>query len=129
MFAEIIAITLQRFPENIIEKFQFTLVQFRGIETGNWSRKKIKAFQLPGEVRDHHPGESKDETDHGDSDEEHPPDPENQEVLLVEDVVVEDAKVVAPVNSSSSGTNVDVAWDLIIGYEIIIKLALKNYYY
>jgi hypothetical protein len=62
-----------------------------------------------GEVRDHHPGKSKDKTDHGDSDEKHPPDPENQEVLLVEDVVVEDAKVVAPVNSSSSGTNVDVA--------------------
>ena len=64
---------------------------------------------LPREVRDHHPGESEDETNDGDSDEEHPPDPEDQEVLLVENVVVEDAKVVAPVNGSSSGTNVDVA--------------------
>lgn len=36
--------TLQRFSGNIIEKFQFTLVQLCETETGNWSRKKCKHF-------------------------------------------------------------------------------------
>jgi len=66
----------------------------------------------PGQVRDHHTGESVDESDDREPDENHPPHPEDEEVLLVEDVVVKDAEIVAGVNTTSSGTNSDVARDL-----------------
>jgi len=65
-----------------------------------------------GEVRDHQPGESVDQTEDRDTDECHPPHPEDKEVLLVEDVVVEDAEIVAGVDTPSSCTNSDVAGDL-----------------
>merc|ERR1719443_166949 len=66
----------------------------------------------PGQVWDHHSCKSVDKTDDGETNEEHPPHPEDKEVLLVEDVVVKNAKIVGPVNSSSGGTNVDVTRDL-----------------
>ena len=66
----------------------------------------------PGEVWDHDPGESVNQAEHGDPDEGEPPEPEDEEVLLVEDVVVENAEIVASVNSSSSSTNVDVTGHL-----------------
>ena len=63
----------------------------------------------PGEVWDHDPGESVNQAEHGDPDEGEPPKPENQEVLLVEQVVGEDAQVVRPVDRSSGGADSDVA--------------------
>ena len=77
----------------------------------------------PGEIGDHNPGESVDKTEDGDCDEGEPPEPEGEEVLLVEDVVVEDAKVVTPVDGTSSGTNTDVAGDL--GDKIVQKRITK----
>lgn len=65
-----------------------------------------------GEIRNHHSGESVDKSDDGESNEEHPPHPEDKEILLIEDVVVKNAKIVCSVNSSSGGTNVDVTRDL-----------------
>jgi len=65
-----------------------------------------------GEIRNHHPGESVDESDDGESNEEHPPHPEDKEIFLIEDVVVKNAKIVGSVNSSSGGTDVDVTRDL-----------------
>jgi len=62
-----------------------------------------------GEVRDHQPGESVDEAEDGDTDESHPPHPEDKEILLVEDVVVKDAEIVAGVDTTSSSTNTDIA--------------------
>ena len=67
---------------------------------------------LPGQIGNHHPGESVDQPDHWEADQEHPPHPEDEEVLLVEDVIVENAEIVASVNSSSSSTNVDVTGHL-----------------
>jgi len=79
---------------------------------------EVKVLQMPsvdlshqdgsGEVRNHHSGESVDESNDGESNEEHPPHPEDKEIFLVEDVVVKDAKIVGSVNSSSRGSNVDV---------------------
>ena len=69
-------------------------------------------YFIPGQVRDHDSCKSEDETNDSEADEEHPPHPEDKEVLLVEDVVVKNAKIVGPVNSSSGGTNVDVTRDL-----------------
>ena len=66
-------------------------------------------WYLPGEVRDHQPGESVDQTEDRDTDEQHPPHPEDKEVLLVEDVVVKDAEIVAGVDTTSSSTNTDIA--------------------
>ena len=63
----------------------------------------------PGEVWDHDPGESVDQPEHGDPDEGEPPEPEDEEVLLVEQVVGEDAQVVRPVDRSSGGADSDVA--------------------
>ena len=71
-----------------------------------------KYYYIPGQVRDHDSCKSEDETNNSEADEEHPPHPENKEVLLVEDIVVEDAEVVAPVNGTSGGSNVDVAGHL-----------------
>ena len=68
-----------------------------------------KVYTVPGQIRDHHSSKSVDQTNDRDTNQEHPPHPENQEIFLVEDVVVEDAEVVAPVNSSGRGSNVDVA--------------------
>ena len=64
---------------------------------------------LPGQIGNHHPGESVDQPDHGEADQEHPPHPEDEEVLLVEDVVVEDAEIIVGVNVTSSCSNTDVA--------------------
>jgi len=66
----------------------------------------------PGEVWDHDPGEPVDQADDGDSNEEEPPEPKDEEILLVEDVIIENAKVVASVDGSSGSTNTDVAGDL-----------------
>jgi len=65
-----------------------------------------------GEVRDHQPGESVDEAEDGDTDESHPPHPEDQEILLVEDVVVKDAEIVAGVDTTRGGSDADVAGNL-----------------
>ena len=43
------------------------------------------------------PGSSVDEPEDGDDEQEHPPDPEDEEVFLVEQVVGEDAEVVLSV--------------------------------
>ena len=69
-------------------------------------------WYLPGEVRDHQPGESVDQTEDRDTDECHPPHPEDKEVLLVEDIVVKDAEIVAGVDTTSCSTNPDVATNL-----------------
>ena len=84
------------------------------LEIKTFNNQKIKSIPilLPGQVWDHHSCKSVDETDDGETNEEHPPHPEDKEVLLVEDVVVKNAKIVGPVNSSSGGTNVDVTRDL-----------------
>jgi len=66
----------------------------------------------PGQVRDHHTGESVDQSDHRETDQNHPPHPEDEEVLLVEDVVIKNAQIVAGVDPTSSGSNPDVAGDL-----------------
>ena len=63
----------------------------------------------PGEVWDHDPGKSVDQAEHGDPDEGEPPEPEDKEVLLVEQVVGEDAQVVRPVDRSGGGADSDVA--------------------
>lgn len=65
-----------------------------------------------GQVWDHHPGEPIDEADDGDDGQAQPPQPQHQEVFLVEKVVREDAEVVGSVNATSSGTNTDIAGDL-----------------
>ena len=69
-------------------------------------------WYLPGEVRDHQSGKSVDQSDDGDTNERHPPHPEDKEVLLVEDVVIKNAQIVAGVDPTSSGSNPDVAGDL-----------------
>ena len=43
---------------------------------------------------------------------EEPPEPEDEEVFLVEDVVVEYTQIVAPINSTRGGTDTDVTGDL-----------------
>merc|ERR1719361_1816666 len=66
----------------------------------------------PGEIWNHDPGESVDQAEHGDPDEGEPPEPEDEEVLLVEQVVGEDAQVVRPVDRSGGGADSDVACHL-----------------
>jgi len=83
------------------------------------SSTKLKILQSPcshfahqngsGQIRDHDPGEPVDQAEDGDGDEGEPPEPEDEEILLVENVVVEDAEIVTPVDGSSGGTNPDVA--------------------
>jgi len=83
---------------------------------------EVEVLQVPGvnlshqhrsgQIRNHHSGKSVDQTNHRETNQEHPPHPEDQEIFLVEDVVVEDAEIVASVNSTSGGTNVDVARNL-----------------
>jgi len=62
-----------------------------------------------GEVGDHQTSKSVDQSDDGDTNERHPPHPEDKEVLLVEDVIVKDAEIVAGVDTTSCSTNPDVA--------------------
>ena len=66
----------------------------------------------PGEVRDHDASKSVDQTKDGDTDECEPPEPEDKEVLLVEQIVGEDAEVVGPVDGSCRRTDPDVAGNL-----------------
>ena len=66
----------------------------------------------PGEIWNHDPRESVDQAEHGDPDEGEPPEPEDEEVLLVEQVVGEDAQVVRPVDRSGGGADSDVACHL-----------------
>ena len=66
----------------------------------------------PGEVRDHDASKSVDQTKDGDTDECEPPEPEHKEVLLVEQIVGEDAEVVGPVDGSCRRTDPDVAGNL-----------------
>ena len=77
-----------------------------------WARLQYQISHQPGEVWDHDPGEPVDQADDGNSNEEEPPEPEDKEILLVEDVVIENAEVVTPVDGSSGSTNTDVAGDL-----------------
>ena len=67
---------------------------------------------LPGEVRYADSGSSVDESKDGDDGEDQPPHPQDKEVLLVEEIVGQDAQVVGPVNATSSSTNSDVTGDL-----------------
>ena len=73
---------------------------------------KYQISHQPGEAWDHDPGESVDKTDGGDGDEEEPPEPKDEEILLVEDIIVENAEIVAPVDSTSCGSNTNIARDL-----------------
>jgi len=66
----------------------------------------------PGQIWDHDPGEPVDKAQDGDGDEGEPPEPKDKEILLVEDVVVEDAEIVSPVDCSSGGTNANIAGNL-----------------
>jgi len=61
----------------------------------------------PREVGHHDPGKSVDHAQDGHPDEEEPPDPDDKKVLLVEEVVTEDAKIVARVHGTSRGTDID----------------------
>ena len=78
----------------------------------------------PGEVWDHDPGKSVDEPDDGDADEGEPPEPEDEEVLLVEQVVGEDAEVVGAVDGAGGCADTDVAGNLERDGEAMV---LKNH--
>ena len=56
---------------------------------------------LPCYLRDHDPGRSVHETNDGDNKEEHPPHPQDEEILLVEEIVGEDAQIVALIREAS----------------------------
>jgi len=94
----------QEVEDETVGGLEVKILQMPGVDLSHQNR--------PGQVWDHHSCKSVDETDDGETNEEHPPHPEDKEVLLVEDVVVKNAKIVGPVNSSSGGTNVDVTRDL-----------------
>ena len=68
--------------------------------------------QVLGQVRDDEPRQPEDQPHDGDSDQEDPPEPQDQEVLLVEEVVGEDAEVVTPVDGTGGGADTDVAGNL-----------------
>ena len=87
--------------------FTLALPLSKGARQVRWE--KDREGSSPGEVWDHDPGESVNQAEHGDPDEGEPPEPENQEVLLVEQVVGEDAQVVRPVDRSGGGADSDVA--------------------
>ena len=57
----------------------------------------------PRELRDGDPGEPVDEHQDGEGEQERPPAPQDQEVLLVEQVVAQDAQEVAAVQGSGGG--------------------------
>ena len=71
--------------------------------------KKLDPMHSPGEIRDCNPGEPVDDPQDGEDRDAQPPEPEDQKVLLVEEVVREDAKVVAPVYASGCSSNTDIA--------------------
>ena len=47
----------------------------------------------------------------GDDEEEHPPEPQDEEIFLVEEIVLEDAQIVGLVHPASGGPHSDVAAD------------------
>lgn len=63
----------------------------------------------PGKVRYTDSGSSVDESKDGEDGNGQPPEPQDKEVLLVEQVVGEDAQIVGPVYATSSSTNSDIA--------------------
>jgi len=68
--------------------------------------------QGPAELRHHHPRHSVDHPQAGEPSQDHPPQPNDEEVLLVEEVVGEDAQIVALILSSCSCSYGDVAGNL-----------------
>lgn len=66
----------------------------------------------PGELRDGNPGEPVDEHEDGEGEQERPPAPQDQEVLLVEQVVAQDTEEVAAVQGPGGGAVPQGARDL-----------------
>jgi len=66
----------------------------------------------PGEVRYTDSGSSVDKSQDGEDGEGQPPQPQNKEVLLIEQIIGENAQVVGSVDTTCSSTNSDVAGDL-----------------
>ena len=67
---------------------------------------------LPGEVGDTDPSSPVDESENGQDGQTQPPEPQDEEVLLVEQVVGQDAQVVGPVDTTRGSSNTDVAGNL-----------------
>jgi len=67
---------------------------------------------LPAEVGHGHASKTVDQPEHGDNDEADPPQPDDEEVLLVEEIVGEDAQIVALILSSRRCSYGDVAGNL-----------------
>ena len=67
---------------------------------------------LPGEVGDTDPSGPVDESQNGKDGQTQPPEPQDEEVLLVEQVVGQDAQVVGPVDTTRGSSNTDVAGNL-----------------
>ena len=90
----------------------------------------LKNEHSPGEIRDSNPGEPVDDPQDGEDGDAQPPEPEDQEVLLVEEVVREDAEVVAPVYASGCSSNTDIARNLNTTFLIFHKkkILFKNYF-
>ena len=72
----------------------------------------MKNEHPPGEIRNCNPGEPVEDPQDGEDGDAQPPEPEDQEVLLVEEVVGENAKVVAPVYASGCSSDTDIARNL-----------------
>jgi len=66
----------------------------------------------PGEVGDTDPSSPVDESENGQDGQTQPPEPQDEEVLLVEQVVGQDAQVVGPVDTTRGSSNTDVAGNL-----------------
>ena len=73
----------------------------------NFKRKTIG--NQPRKVWHEDPCHSVDESQNCNKKEENPPNPENEEVLLVEQVVAEDAEEVTLIHASSGGANLNAA--------------------
>ena len=82
--------------------------------------KKLDPMHSPGEIRDCNPGEPVDDPQDGEDRDAQPPEPEDQKVLLVEEVVREDAKVVAPVYASGCSSNTDIARHLNTTFQLFL---------
>ena len=67
---------------------------------------------LPGEVGDTDPSSPVDESENGQDGQTQPPEPQDEEVLLVEQVVAENAEEVGPVQGSGQRAHIDVTRDL-----------------
>ena len=68
--------------------------------------------EVSAETRHGDPGPPVEDPGQGDQHQEDPPEPEHEEVLLVEEVVAEDAEEVGPVHGPGQRAHVDVAGHL-----------------